>query len=161
MQQRVGDQLPHRRGGEFRDGPPKCLPDDLVRGQPDVDVVDQSLEAGGIALGVLALSQAFGASLATVLDDAHGLPLQPRKIAQIPGEQDGPQIRDVEAARLARRHKTIPLQGVENGGATVRERCAEQVEIRRVVELEQDLLAPDALRRNTVFEVHLIESGGL
>ena len=72
-----------------------------------------------------------------------------------------PQIRDVEAARLARRHKTIPLQGVENGGATVGERCAEQVEIRRVVELKQDLLAPDALRRNTVFEVHLIEAGGL
>ena len=108
---------------------------------------------------MLPLSQAFGAPLVAVLDDAYGLPRQPRKIGQIQGEQDSAQVRDVEAARFARRDKTIPLQGVENGRATVGKWCAEQVEIRRVVEPQQDVLVTHALRGDAVFEAHLISCG--
>ena len=157
VDQRVRHQLAHRRFGKLRDGPAQRRPDLLAFRQPGVDVADQPLEAGGVPRRLLAFSQRLGAAPAAVLDDPRGLARQRRKIAEVPGEQDGAQVRDVEAAGLTRRDEPVLLQRLENRGPAVGQRLAEQVEVRRVVEPEQGLFAAQPFRRDPILEARPVE----
>ena len=157
MDQGVRHQLAHRRLRELREAPAQRRPDLLPRRQPGVDPSDQSLEAGGVPLRPLLLPERFEPARAPVLHDARRLALQPRKIVQVPGEQDGAQVRDVETARFARRHETFPPQRLQDRRVAVGQRRAEQMEVRRVVEPKQRLLAAQPLRRDAVLEARPVE----
>ena len=152
MDEGVGHQLAHRQLGEHGHGLAQGLPHHLVGRQQAVDVADQALEAAGVALPAFLLLERLGATRAAVLDHAHGLAAQRVKGIQALGEQDGAQVGDVPAARLAAVDQPIVRERLQDAVAVRGQRPFEQIEVGRIVEQAQHVVAGRALGGDAILE---------
>ena len=87
-----------------------------------------------------------------VADQAHGLPLQTGEFRQSTGKENGAQIGDVVAAGLVPLDEPVVGKSFQHGVVSIRGRDSEQVEIGRIVQDLEDILAGEMLGGDAVFE---------
>ena len=115
-------------------------------------MTDETLEAARVALASHLLALRLHASGAPVADQAHGLPLQVGEILQPTGEENGAQVGDVVAVGLVPLDEPVVGESFQNGVASIRGRDSEQVEIGRIVQDLEDVLAGQVLGGDVLFE---------